>query len=134
MVDGVDNSEIVLVFITNNYRNKVNQDDSRDNCRFEFDYAFRAKGNKRMVAIVMESAMDSTRDWRGYLSACLGGSLFINFSDAFTDDALFDQKIDELVKRIRISPSNVHQCRLGNNKFIPELDPVTNGSYTQQSS
>ena len=100
MVEGIENSDVIVVFITDAYRTKINQGDGRDNCRFEFKHAFEQKGPELMIPVVMESGMRNARDWTGILGAALATHLYIDFSSAFTDDAVFDAKVNELVSRI----------------------------------
>lgn len=38
MAERIENSQCAIVFITDEYRRKVNQVDNRDNCKYEFDY------------------------------------------------------------------------------------------------
>ena len=100
MVEGIENSDIIVVFITEAYRDKVNQIDGRDNCRFEFKYAFERKGPEVMIPVVMEPCMRNARDWTELLGAALSTHLYVDFSSAFTDDAIFDAKVNELVSSI----------------------------------
>ena len=93
MVDGIENSDIIVVFITEAYRDKVNQGDGRDNCLFEFKYAFEQKGPKVMIPVVMEPCMRSARELTGLLGASLSAHLYIDFSSVFTDSAIYDAKV-----------------------------------------
>jgi hypothetical protein len=94
MVEGIDSSHCIAVFVTEAYRNKVNQEDLRDNCKFEFDYAFQRKGNQKMIAVVMESSMLDTSKWGGELQASLGSTIYVSL----TDDA--DDKFQENCKAL----------------------------------
>ena len=100
MVDGIESSDVIVVFVTEAYRDKVNIDNGRDNCRFEFKHAFEQKGPELMIPVVMEPCMRNTREWKGILGASLSTHLYIDFSSAFTDDAIFDAKVKELVSSI----------------------------------
>ena len=100
MVDGIENSDVIVVFITEAYRDKVNQDNGRDNCRFEFKYAFERKGPELIIPVVMEPGMRNVQEWKGTLLAYLPSHLYIDFSSAFTDNAIFDAKVKELVSSI----------------------------------
>ena len=100
MIEGIENSDVIVVFITEAYRDKVNLDNARDNCRLEFHHAFEQKGPAVMIPVVMEPGMRNVGDWTGVLGAALSGHLYIDFSSAFTDDAIFDAKVKELVSRI----------------------------------
>jgi hypothetical protein len=81
MAHGIENTECVVVFITSEYRNKVNGTELRDNCHYEFAYAARQLGPQRMVPVVMEKEMKNSREWKGILGANLGGLLYIDMSD-----------------------------------------------------
>ena len=100
MVDGIENSDVIVMFITEAYRDKVNQGDGRDYCLFEFKYAFEQKGPKVMIPVVMEPGMGNARDWTELLGAALSTHSYIDFSSAFTDNAIFDAKVKELVSSI----------------------------------
>ena len=100
MVEGIENSDVILVFITEAYRDKVNQSGGRDNCRLEFQHAFEQKGPAVMIPVVMEPCMCNAREWKGILGAALSTHSCIDFSSAFTDDAIFDAKVKELVSSI----------------------------------
>jgi hypothetical protein len=40
MASGIERSKCVIVFVSSRYRDKVNGDDGRDNCQYEFNYSF----------------------------------------------------------------------------------------------
>jgi len=101
MAEGIEDSDVIVVFVTDVYRNKVNQKDGRDNCKFEFGHAFEQRGSHCMIPVVMEPEMRVTRDWMGLLGASLASHLHVDFSSAFSDDTVFDAKINELVSRIK---------------------------------
>ena len=100
MVEGIENSDVIVVFVTETYRDKINSSNSRDNCLFEFKHAFEQKGSEVTIPVVMEPCMRNTREWKGILGAALSTHLYIDFSSAFTDDAIFDAKVKELVSSI----------------------------------
>ena len=58
------------------------------------------KGAKCMIAVVMEAAMCNQCEWEGAFSTALGSSLYIDFSGAFNDDIIFNQKMNELIARV----------------------------------
>lgn len=43
MCAGIENTQVVLVFITENYMEKVKSDNLNDNCKLEFKYATKVK-------------------------------------------------------------------------------------------
>ena len=100
MVEGIENSDVIVVFITEAYRDKISKGESRDNCRFEFKHAFEQKGPEVMIPVVMEPCMRNAQEWKGLLGVALSTHPYIDFSSAFADDAIFDAKVDELVSSI----------------------------------
>jgi len=97
MAEGIDNTKCVVVFITNDYRNKVNSLDMKDNCKYEFTYAMNQLGSQNMIPVIMEPEMKDTTKWKGELGAALGSMLYIDFTSV-TD---IEKKYDELYKRIQ---------------------------------
>ena len=81
MMEGIENADTFVAFITKQYCNKVNSDDKRDSCCFEFNAAFDALSNKRMIAVVMEPSMRDWREWGGLVKNVLGGSHYLDFSN-----------------------------------------------------
>ena len=63
MISGIDNAEVILVFITERYIEKVGGSNQGDNCKKEFNYA--QLHQKKMIAVVMEEACYDKKkmDW-----------------------------------------------------------------------
>ena len=103
MAEGIDNTKCFVVFITKEYRNKVNGMDMTDNCKYEFSYAMNQLGSQNMIPIVLETEMRDTKKWKGELGAALGNMLYIDLTDLFSD-----LKYEEIYQRILkiISRSN----------------------------
>jgi len=97
MAEGIDNTKCFVVFITSEYRDKVNGIDMKDNCKYEFTYAMNQMGSQNMIPVVMEPEMRETHKWKGELGAALGSMLYIDLSE----DKEIEKKYDELYKRIR---------------------------------
>ena len=79
MTSGIDQSAVVVVFVTSNYMNKV-AGTARDNCQKEFVYTELTKGSARILPVVMEPEMRDQRQWRGLLAMVLGNSLYVDAS------------------------------------------------------
>mmetsp|Transcript_29591 Transcript_29591/g.32225 ORF Transcript_29591/g.32225 Transcript_29591/m.32225 type:complete len:559 (+) Transcript_29591:45-1721(+) len=94
MAEGIENTKLILVFITEKYRNKVNSNNAIDNCYFEFNYATLEKSGNFMIPVVMEPRMRNPRDWKGRLGAELGTHLYVDLSEE--DPEIFDSKCKEL--------------------------------------
>ena len=97
MAEGIDNTKCFIVFITKEYREKVNGKDMKDNCKYEFCYAMNQLGSQNMIPIIMEEEMKDTSNWKGELGAALANILYIDFSD----NTKIEKKYDEIYKRIK---------------------------------
>jgi len=97
MAEGIDNTTCFIVFITSEYRDKVNGIDMKDNCKYEFTYAMNQLGSQNMIPVIMEKEMRETNKWKGELGAALGSMLYVDFSV----DVEIEKKYDELYKRIQ---------------------------------
>ena len=90
MTDGIENTQVVIVFITDKYRQKINDVDLRDNCKYEFKHSFEQKGPFKMLPVVMEPAMMESRNWGGELGAALSTQQLIDLTE--DDDVIFKQQ------------------------------------------
>ena len=77
MADGIGQTQGVIVFITKKYHRKVTGEKTNDNCRREFDYAFRIRTSSKMMAVVMEQGMCDTSKWKRSVGMHLGGKIFV---------------------------------------------------------
>lgn len=78
MSEGIDKSRIVLVFITQEYMDKVAGPNSADNCQKEFSYAVRRKQPANMIPVVLDGPLLDTARWHGPVGLNLAGSLYVN--------------------------------------------------------
>ena len=105
MCHGIDNSEIILCFITHRYIQKTAYGREEDNCRGEFQvpaaarahgparraqartgriivalcarqYAAMTRGAKRMLAVVMEDSMLDISRWKGQVGMLLARKMY----------------------------------------------------------
>mmetsp|Transcript_1155 Transcript_1155/g.1387 ORF Transcript_1155/g.1387 Transcript_1155/m.1387 type:complete len:117 (-) Transcript_1155:39-389(-) len=84
MRKGIDDSKLVIVFITQRYIDKVagrGPDGKKDNCYLEFTYAARKKGSDNLIAVVMEDKCSNQKEWDGDVSFILGGNLYYSFNN-----------------------------------------------------
>lgn len=105
MAEGIDNSDSVIVFITNDYINKVNGDRADDNCQLEFNYAAQSKTKKKMVAVVLDPACRDTGSWTGQFGIILRGELYVDFCNDDNFDENLQNLQKEIEKRISTLPS-----------------------------
>jgi len=74
MCEGIDKSQVVLVFVTKRYCDKVTGKDEADYCKKEFKYAVQRK--KNLIPIVMEDRMRDTSQWAGTIGMNLGSKKY----------------------------------------------------------
>jgi len=100
MCNGIDTTQVVLVFVTQNYIQKVAGNNLNDNCQREFNYALIQKSPVFMIAIVMEPSMRNTITWKGPVGMALGVSLYVDMADEI-DEAKIDVLFNRIVQTIR---------------------------------
>jgi hypothetical protein len=101
MTTGIENTKCMLVCITSEYKDKVNSNDDRDNCRYEFTYGVEQLGPQRMVVLVMEPEMKNPRNWKGELGAALGRKLYHDFTEGQKNEDAFKRMMDQIEEEIR---------------------------------
>ena len=100
MTRGIDNSDVIVVFVTKAYIEKVASSNHSDNCKIEFNYAHTRKSNK-MIAVPMEPKMLNPSEWHGPVGASLGGKLYeAHFALDFGQDDLFNAQVNKLYRNI----------------------------------
>lgn len=97
MRTGIENADVVVVFLTSRYLQKVNSDDKTDSCCYEFNYAFEQKTNNKMVVVVLEPSLRNPRKWGGAVGAALADNLYVDMCD----EPISDTKIQQLKVLIR---------------------------------
>ena len=105
MAEGIDNTKCVVVFITKEYRDKVNGIDMTDNCKYEFSYAMNQLGSQNMIPVILEAEMRDTKKWKGELGAALGSMMYVDLSLASLNkeinDTMLELKYEDISRKIR---------------------------------
>jgi len=109
MVEGIDNTQVVLVFVTRRYMEKVGLGAGvQDHCKKEFKYAVRQHSDAKMIPVIMEPEMKECSRWTGPLAMELGGTLWVDLSDTVLNgnSEEFGRLCDEINGRIpeRVAP------------------------------
>ena len=91
MTRGIDSSDVILVFVTQNYIDKVNSDNDSDNVRREFMYA--SQYADKMLPIRFDRNLPSK--WKGPVGMLLQSRLYTDLT------TVSDKNIDNLVEAIR---------------------------------
>jgi hypothetical protein len=89
MCEGIDETQLMVVFITQRYLDKIGGKDMRDNCKYEFTYAFKQLGPQKMIPVVMENRVRDTGRWKGQGGAAMSPLLYIDM----VEDSNINQKI-----------------------------------------
>ena len=100
MSSGIDQSKLVIVFITKTYIDKaVGRGYKKDNynCYLEFNYAASRKGGSKLIAVVMEDSCTDTSEWDGVVGMHLGTHLYYSF----TKDSKLDKCVREVAEEMR---------------------------------
>ena len=133
MADGIDNSQAIVICITNNYCNKINNTsrnmNKRDNCLKEWTYA--NARNKLLIPIIMEKDMLNINNWPpGIVSMYLGSLFYIDFTNDIIDSSIND--FVKLLNSYKIYPNilpdinnNISQLPLYNKKKLPSIKTST---------
>ena len=103
MAEGIDNTKCVVVFITKEYRDKVNGIDMTDNCKYEFSYAMNQLGSQNMIPVVLEAEMRDTKKWKGELGAALGSMMYVDLSltKDQKEETMLELKYEDISRKIR---------------------------------
>jgi hypothetical protein len=107
MASGIDNADVILVCLTENYCLKVNETakdpHKRDNCLKEWTYA--NTRNKLMVPIIMEPNLLSIANWPpGVVSLYFGSTLYINATSNNLNNSII--LINKLLEQYNLQPKN----------------------------
>ena len=103
IAEGIDNTQVVLVFVTRRYMEKVGSGAGvHDNCKKEFMYSVRRHSDALMIPVIMEPAMKDGNSWTGPLAIELGGTLWVDLSDGVLDSNSheFGRLCDEINGRL----------------------------------
>ena len=99
MINGIDQSTVIVACLTQKYIDKVASSNPSDNCFNEFSYATRTKTATNMIVVPMEAKVMCPTQWKGRVQMELGGLLYeSNF--ASDDETAFNANIDCLYRQI----------------------------------
>jgi len=100
----------MVCFFTKSYFDKVTGNVPTEHCALEFNFTLSKKHPDFIIPVVMEEQLLNQAAWPGNIGMALGSTSFLNF----VDDNNFDQKIDELYRRI------IKLSKAGDNLFTVE--------------
>ena len=107
MAEGIENAEVIIVCLTEQYCLKVNETakdpHKRDNCLKEWTYA--NARNKLMIPVIMEPKLLSMSNWPpGIVSLYFGSTLYINATDSNLNTAVIT--INKILEKYGLKPNN----------------------------
>ncbi len=128
MADGIENSEAIIICLTQTYFKKVNETArnprGRDNCLKEWNYA--TSRDKLIIPVIMEKELKNINNWNnGVITMYLGNTIFIDCSD--NDLEIGANNIDKRLKKEKIFP-----YIFNNNNSLLDMDNRTN--YISQNN
>ena len=106
MCEGLDRADVILVFVTRAYLDKVERGGELDNVRREFMYA--ARTPEKLLAVRLDP--DLPRQWGGPVGMVLGAHLHCNLAHDRSD-----AKIDDLARMIRACEERAKSARAPTN-------------------
>ena len=118
MADGIDNSEAMIICLTESYLLKVNESArdqyKRDNCLKEWTYG--NARNKLMIPVIMEPLLLDTKNWPpGIISLYFGATLYIDATKDNLNNSVIH--IHEVLQKYNLKPNNISN----NNKKLSEI-------------
>lgn len=135
IVDGIDHTKCMLIFVTENYARKVNGGNDQDYCKREFGYGFEVFGRKKIIAAAVDESMLDSRSWKGIMRFNLGSVVPFDLSNIFKAsscelkegvDEVFDRLYDGIVSTI----SNQERVNEVNTVPVPSALPLSDGKTT----
>ena len=101
MTAGIDQSHVIVAFLTQTYMQKEGNNRHNVNCKLEFNYALNRKSNV-IVGVPMEPRTLDPSKWLGPVGAVLGGKLYeANFAfDIDKNESEFDKQVQNLYEQI----------------------------------
>jgi len=96
--DGLENTKVAVALINSDYLQKVNANQN-SYIQYEFKFALTLVGGRLMLPVLLDGSLWNSRAWKGELGGALGTHLYINMSDASSEDA-FKAKCSELYEAI----------------------------------
>ena len=107
MAIGIDNSDAILVCLTEAYCKKVNETANnqrkRDNCLKEWTYA--NSRNKLIIPVIMEPKLLNMENWPpGIITLQFGSTLYVNASSNNLNSAVIN--INNMLHQYNLSPQN----------------------------
>ena len=115
MSQGIENTQSVIVFITQKYIDKVDGDNAGDNCKNEFNYAAIKKTSSNMVAVLMEREICDTRKWTGPVGLHLSTKMYIDMSGDLKKKTYLSQQMNLLKEELQfmgIRPTNSNNINM----------------------
>eukprot|EP00045_Choanoeca_perplexa_P015701 m.201212 g.201212 ORF g.201212 m.201212 type:complete len:1035 (+) comp17056_c0_seq35:106-3210(+) len=144
MCKGIQDSDTVVVCLTERYMKKVNGDNDKDNCKLEFDYAAGHHGKIKLIPVVMEKAVSDTHAWTDSIGMYLKSTLYVKMWDEDDVDIEGDGFL-HLVKEIRhraprwetnpptdMSPTNTHASTFIGAVSLPPPAPTQTKQHQHQ--
>ena len=100
MAEGIEQTNCVIVFMTQKYYKKVSGKTANDNCKLEFSHAKRMKTSDKMIVVVMEPCMTKTEEWKGHVGMHLAGKMYMNMTGNVENKTYLRKQMGNLQKEL----------------------------------
>jgi hypothetical protein len=81
ITNAVGKIKIFIIFLTIPYNEKIANEDSKDFCYYEFNYATQVLSTSQMIIVNMDKETRNQKKWAKRLQADFGNHLFIDLSN-----------------------------------------------------
>ena len=85
MSEGIENTKVVIIFLTREYYKKVNGENALDNCKREFIYAVQRRTPAKILVVVMEECMRDTGTWTKLFGFDFSSRFYVDMSEDLED-------------------------------------------------
>jgi len=96
IIDGIDHTECMIVFLTENYVRKVDGKNDKDYCQREFNYGFEKLGKDKILVVVLDESLKDRSKCGSTIPFNLGSVLYVDM----TETSSSDNSLDSLYQRI----------------------------------
>ena len=101
LIDGLNNSAIVIVFLTKRYLERLRTHDNlKDSCRLQFKFADLHKTPDRIIPVVMDKYSSDKSNWVGPATS-ITNRLIVDFSRNEDEGMHFEETTQHLIKYIK---------------------------------
>jgi hypothetical protein len=101
IIRGLSHTKCMIVFLTKQYEDKINDEKEGKFCKLEFDRGFGRFGHDRLIPVIMEEEMLNPANWSEKVAAVFGSTKYIDFTNLpDMDENTVNEKCEELFQLV----------------------------------